>query len=256
MSLRVPVVLFAYNRPRHLQRTLESLKQNRVPLIYAFCDGPKSSDDVEKVSEVHRILHEVDWCEIHITRRETNLGLGVSIRTGVSEVFQKHEMLLVFEDDLICVPGTYQYLCSALEHYKDTPNVMSVTGFNHPLNTPKDVTDQPYFDGRADCLVWGSWARAWDGMHEPAEKLIERCLEKGIDPYRYGSSLPAMAKAELQRNIWAVRFLYLHILEGGLCLRPPYSMVEHIGAERDATNTSPDPWPAPPLKGLPPIPGP
>lgn len=254
MSAVIPVVLFAYARPQHLKHTLACLRENQVPLIYAFSDGPKTPEAFKHVSEVRTILREIDWCEVHITERTENLGLGTSILTGVGEMFKKHEMLLVFEDDLICVQGTYQYLCAALGQYKDTPNVLSVTGFNHPLNTPKAITDQPYFDGRADCWVWGSWARAWEGMHEPAEQLVRRCLEKGIDPYRYGSSLPLMAKHELQNNIWAVRLLYLHILKGGLCLRPPYSMVEHIGADIEATNAKTDPWPTPPLKRAPPIP--
>jgi hypothetical protein len=254
MNAVIPIILFAYARPKHLKRTLACLRENQVPLIYAFSDGPKTSEAFERVSEVRTILREIDWCEVHITERTENLGLGTSILSGVGEMFKKHEMLLVFEDDLICIPGTYQYLSAALGQYKDTPNVMSVTGFNHPLNTPKHITDQPYFDGRADCWVWGSWARAWEGMHEPAEQLVRRCLEKGIDPYKYGASLPPMAKLELQKNIWAVRLLYLHILRGGLCLRPPYSMVEHIGVDTDATNARTDPWPAPPLKKSPPIP--
>jgi len=60
---------------------------------------------------------------------------------------------------------------------------------------------------------------------------------------------------ELQKNIWAVRFLYWHILNRGLCLRPPWSMVEHIGFDSEATNTKAESWiKNPPLKRSPPIP--
>jgi hypothetical protein len=64
-----------------------------------------------------------------------------------------------------------------------------------------------------------------------------------------------MADVELQRNIWAVRFLYWHILNRGLCMRPPWSMVEHIGWDSQGTNaTEAGIWAAPPLKPSPPIP--
>lgn len=250
----IPVVLFAYARPDHLRRTLDCLRENQVPLLYVFSDGPKTPGVAERVREVRRILHKIDWCEVHLVERTENLGLGKSILTGVTEVFQKHEAILVFEDDLICVPGTYKYLCAALEHYKDTPNVMSVTGFTLPTNTPSDVVDQPYFDGRTDCLVWGTWARYWKDMDAPAYELMKLCEKKGIDVYRYGAVLPALAKGEGVQNTWAARFSYLHILHQRLCLRPPYSMVDHIGNDRSATNSPVNPWPALDLVECPPIP--
>jgi len=251
----IPVALFAYARPDHLRQTLEGLRSNKVPLIYAFSDGPCTMDNVPAVAEVRQILRAIDWCEMVLCERESNLGLGRSILTGATEVLSKHEAAIIFEDDLVCVPGTYRYLCAALVHYRDEPRVMSVTGWTHPSVTPSDVVDQPYFDGRAECWVWGTWARAWRGMAQDAKTLLHACEARGIDVYRYGADLPAMAEVELEKNIWAVRFLYHHILHEGLCLRPPYSMVEHIGFDALATHASDgSKWANPALKPCPPLP--
>lgn len=236
MSSVIPIVLFAYARPDFLKRTLACLREDRVPLIYAFSDAPKSPDAVVGVNEVRRILREIDWCEVHLIERDENLGLGRSILGGVTEILRSHEAVIVFEDDLLCVRGTYPYLCAAIERYKDDPNVMSVTGWTHPLTTPSDVRGQPYFDGRTDCLVWGTWRRAWQGMDRDALSLLEECKRQGIDIYRYGADLVKMAKMEKDRNIWAVRFSYLHILNKGICLRPPYSLVQHIGYDVESVN--------------------
>ena len=251
----IPIILFAYVRPAHLLRTLDCLRENKVPLIYAFSDGPQTPDKVHAVAQVRNMLRSIDWCEVALCERESNLGLGRSILTGVTEVLNKHEAAIIFEDDLICVPGTYDYLCAALDQYRDDSRVMSITGWTHPLITPEDVTDMPYFDGRAECWVWGTWARAWGGMEIDAKTLMEQCKDKGIDIYRYGTDLVNMANAELHQNIWAVRLLYLHILKKGLCLRTPWSMVEHIGFDANATNASNESWAKnPPLKHSPPIP--
>ena len=104
--------------------------------------------------------------------------------------------------------------------------------------------------------MWGTWARSWSGMQEDAwTLLLNKCRARGIDVYRYGADLPGMAKTELTRNIWAVRFLYLHILHGGLCLRPPWSMVEHEGFDAAATNAGTESSiKNPPLRPSPPIP--
>ena len=235
-----PVVVFAYARPDTLQRTLACLRENQIPKLYAFCDGPRSSADDAGTHDIRALLRGVDWTDITIVERTKNLGLGRSIRAGVSEVLEQHESILVFEDDLICVPGTYRYLAAALEHYREDPKVMSVTGWTHPRVTPSNVTDQPYFDGRAESLLWGTWRRAWRGMHHDALTLIAACRRLGIDPSRYGNDVLAMAEVERKRNIWAVRWLCLHILNGGLCMRPPRSLVDHIGLDHRASNAGGD----------------
>jgi hypothetical protein len=251
----VPVALFAYNRSHHLRRTLACLRADAVPLIYAFSDGPRAPENGPAVEEVRQILRAVDWCELRLVERMENLGLGRSVRTGVSEVLAQHDSLIVFEDDLICVPGTYAYLCAALEQYHGDTRVMSVTAWTHPRVTPGDVGAAPYFDGRAECWVWGTWARVWAGMDHTALELVRECEARGIDPRRYGDDLIAMAQTEIRRNIWAVRWLYHHIVRGGLCLRPPWSMVEHVGFDAAATNAvAQDGWANPPLRAPPPLP--
>jgi hypothetical protein len=254
----IPIVLFAYARPVHLQKTLDALRQNQVPLIYAFSDGPRTADKAPAVAEVRAILRAIDWCRVILCERSENLGLGTSIVGGVTEVLSKETACIVFEDDLACVPGTYQYLCTALEHYEQDSRVMSVSGWTHPLITPTDVGDQPYFDGRPECWVWGTWQRSWQGMPDTtALELLQQCERRGIDPYRYGADLVKMAHQEQQRNIWAVRWSYHHIVQRGLCVRPPWSMVDHIGFDNMATNTlsaDAEKWKNPTLRPAPPLP--
>jgi hypothetical protein len=250
----IPVALFTYNRPRHLAETLACLQANRVPLLYVFSDGPKV-DDAQRVAEVRKIVRRIDWCDVSVIERPVNLGLGVSIRSGVSHVLDRHESVLVFEDDLVCVKGTYAYLSAALAHYRDEPSVMSVTGWTHPDVAPAGLNGQPYFDGRGESWSWGTWRRAWQSIDRAdALTLLRECERRGIDPYRCGADLVEMAHAEHVRNLWAVRFLYRHILEGGLCLRPPHSLVEHIGGDAEGTNHRTDAWKNPPLQECPRVP--
>ena len=105
-------------------------------------------------------------------------------------------------------------------------------------------------------LGMGHLSRAWKGMaQETAMSLVQACTVRGIDIYRYGQDLPRMAVEESEKNIWAVRWLYHHLAQGGLCLRPPYSMVDHIGFDEQATNaTSAGVWADEPLRPCPPLP--
>jgi len=96
MTEQIPIILFTYTRPDTLNRTLECLKENDAPLIYAYSDGPRTPDKVQKVREVRDILRGIDWCDVVLCERENNLGLGRSILTGVTEVLQKHDMAIYF----------------------------------------------------------------------------------------------------------------------------------------------------------------
>ncbi|MBL9202708.1 MAG: hypothetical protein JNL39_19500, partial [Opitutaceae bacterium] len=72
-----------------------------------------------------------------------------------------------------------------------------------------------------------------------------------------GADLPLMAEREVAQNIWAVRWLYHHLQHRGLCVRPPWSMVEHIGFDPLATNAAAaTAWANPPLRPAPPVPAP
>lgn len=252
----IPVILFTYARPTHLARVLACLRQNGVPLIEAFADGAKSSLDAADVAESRALLRAIDWCEVRVTERAQNLGLGRNVLAGVTEVATRYDAFLVWEDDLLAVPGTYAWLCAALRAYAGNAGVWSVTGWTHPRVTPSDVGCEAYFDRRAECWVWGTWARAWQGMaEETASAKLNAVARSGVKPDAYGADLPLMAEREAQQNIWAVRWLYHHLQHGGLCLRPPWSMVEHIGFDATATNAQfANAWANPPLREVPAIP--
>lgn len=252
----IPVVLFAYARPAHLARVLACLRENQVPRLEVFSDGPKGGRDGEAVAAVRSLLRGIDWCECSIVERPANLGLGRNVITGVSAVAARHEAFIVWEDDLIGVPGTYAWMSAALAHYAGDAAVRSVSAWTHPRVTPRDVGGQPYFDRRADCWVWGTWARGWSGMAE--ESALEKmaiAAAHGVPAAAYGTDLAPMAAEEAARNIWAVRWLYHHFAHGGLCIRPPWSMVEHIGFDAEATNAAAaSDWSNPPLRAAPPVP--
>jgi Predicted glycosyltransferases len=253
---RIPVVLFAFNRPAHLARVLECLRGEHVPLVVVFADGARGRSDVESVAAVRRALRAIDWCEVRLVERETNLGLGRNVLAGVSEVAAAHEAFVVWEDDLVCVPGTYAWMSAALRRYARDERVMSVSAWTHPRVTPAEVGERPYFDRRAECWGWGAWARSWRGMtQETAWKKMKAAEAAGVAAGAYGEDLPRMAREELRRNIWAVRWLYHHFQHGGLCVRPPWSMVEHIGFDAQATQAGDAiEWANPPLRSAPPIP--
>lgn len=253
---RVPVVVFAYNRPDLLARTLRSLRRQAVPSLYAFSDAPRTAADAHGVMASRRLLRSIDWCPMHLVERDQNLGLGASVVDGVTRVLCDHDAAVVMEDDLFLIDGAYQYVVAALDHYRGDQRVMSIGGWTHPRILPRDLNGRPYFDGKAGCWAWATWRRSWDGMGRPATEVMRQCADRGIDVARYGSDMPKLAAEAARKNLWAITWWYLHFLRGGLCLRPPHSLVEHLGWDGRGVTTTPDMigWLNPPLRPCPLIP--
>jgi GT2 family glycosyltransferase len=116
-----PVVIFAYNRPIHLKKTIEALQENIYSSdteVYIISDASKHSEDVSKVEEVRSYIREISgFKQINIVERDRNHGLANNIISGVSEIINKYGKIIAVEDDLIVSHNFLCYMNSALEFY-------------------------------------------------------------------------------------------------------------------------------------------
>jgi hypothetical protein len=251
----VPVVLFVYRRADHLTRILECLRTDAVPLLCIYSEAPASPAEAAAVDLVRKQVRAIDWTEVRLFENDNHRGLGASILSGVERSFNDFEAVVVLEDDLVFVPGTYRFLTAALQHYRDHPKVMSITGWTHPRVIPAGLDGRPYFDGRAECWSWAAWRKSWQGMERDAATMLHRARSIGVDIFRYGADLPRMARQERRRNTWASRWSLHHLINQTLCLRPPWSMVDHAPSSGLSTNVNSDATWMQELRGLaPPIP--
>ena len=117
-----PIILFVYNRPEHTRQTVEYLSKNKLAessKLFIFSDGPKNDKDKQKVFEVRKYLKRIKgFKEIRIIEREKNLGLANSVISGVSQIFQSFEKVIVLEDDIISSPSFLKFMNDALDFYK------------------------------------------------------------------------------------------------------------------------------------------
>lgn len=230
MSRIVPVALFSYRRADLLERTIAALRVNGVRLIYAFSDGPRNEADEPGVADVRRALRELDWAELHVVERPVNVGLNVSLITGISRVLADHEDVVVCEEDIEFAPGAYAYMCDGLERYRAEARVMSIGGWTHPRMTPSDASDAPHFSGRFTEWGWATWRRAWTGFEgQSSQQLRDRCTARGIDISKYGRDVADWFGVGAERVGWEYCFMMHSWLNDGLHLLPPRAMTEHTG---------------------------
>src|SRR5690606_24189947 len=105
MASLAPIALFAFNRPEHTRATLGALINNDLASdseLTIFCDGPRSEEDVDAVSEVRALVRKINgFKRIEVIERPENLGLARSVITGVTSMLEASENVIVVEDDLV-----------------------------------------------------------------------------------------------------------------------------------------------------------
>jgi GT2 family glycosyltransferase len=127
-----PVVIFAYRRPRHLEKVLKGLaaqSEARETQIVLFLDGARGRSDRSDVAAVKKVAEETKgFRDVRICTAEKNKGLARSITEGVGTICREHGEAIVLEDDIVPLPGFLSFMNEALGKYRDNRNVMQISG--------------------------------------------------------------------------------------------------------------------------------
>ncbi len=244
-----PVILFVYNRPWHTRQTLEALKANDLAkdsVLYIFSDGPKKNanqEDLKKIQEVRKLIRDEYWCgEVKIIEREQNLGLSESVISGVTEIINIHERVIVLEDDLVTGKFFLKFMNDALEIYKSETKVFGVSGYKYP--SEKKILDSTYFLPIASSWSYATWKDRWMKVNFNSTELIKMVeagdFQKELD--FGGNAFYAMLEDQIQgrNDSWAIRFYVSMFLERAYFLYPSVSLVTNIGFDNSGTHCSKD----------------
>jgi len=261
MSQHAPVVLFVYNRPKHTERTLETLRLCRMASeseLYVFADGPKhdaDSDDMLKIKRTRELVQgATGFANVHMATREKNLGLYQSVVRGVGEVLREHDKVIVLEDDLVVSRSFLEFMNRSLDLNQTNAAVTSVSGYAYNLPF-KFLRPRNYYLRAFSCLGWGTWQDRWEQIRFHDQATFERLRASryhrflfdifgGMDYFR---RLESNRDAELATS-WAIEFGLAQFQSAGMQLFPRENLVFHIGYDSSGTHsTAINPWNDPEL---------
>jgi hypothetical protein len=235
--VRAPVVLFAYDRPDHLRRTLEALAANDGAAeseLVVYSDGPKAADGAGSVEAVRAYLRSVSgFRSVTVVERERNLGLANSVIAGVTEVLARSPSVIVMEDDLLTSRNFLAFVNASLSTYRHRPDVFSVTGYNYPLQIPPTYREDAYLSYRSSSWGWGTWRDRWSQVDWAVSDYAEFVTDaRGQELFRRGGDdLAPMLERQMARELdsWSIRFDYAHYKHDAFCVHPVVSKVQNIG---------------------------
>ena len=242
-----PIALFVFNRPEHTSKTLKALEASELAKnshLYIFCDGPKNMADdksLQLINNVQSICKKnYDFKTINIFTNETNLGLSKSIITGVDSILEKHDRVIVLEDDIVVSIGFLKYMNDALCLYEKEPTVGCIHGWNYPLNS-KNIQQDTFFLYGADCWGWATWKRAWNKFNKNGTFLLNKIVESNQQfEFNRRNTIDFVQMLQDQINgkndSWAIRWHASLFIEKMFCLHPVKTMVTNIGLDGSGSN--------------------
>lgn len=238
-----PIVVFSYNRPDHLRRTLEALSKNELALdsvLYVYCDGPKddaTDEQKQRIAANRGVAREAKgFKELYVVESESNKGLANSIIGGVTEVINEYGKVIVLEDDLLTSTFFLKYMNSALDYYQDRPTVMSISANRPPVDKMEIPADYPYdvfVSLRSYSTGWATWKDRWDRVDWSMDYLDEFLKHpEQVEAFnRAGDDMTRLLQMHRDGKIdsWAMRFGFAHFKEHAVAILPCVSYVDNIG---------------------------
>lgn len=246
MNEMAPILLFTYKRLEALKKTVEALVQNNLALesnLFVFSDGPKSKNDVKQIQEVRSYLKTITgFKKVNIKESPTNKGLANSIITGVSEVMEFSDEVIVLEDDLLTTSNFLVFMNQALKKYKNAERVFSISGYSFDLKQGDDRPNENYFLNRGWSWGWATWKDRWATIDWQVKDYADfkNDKQKKNEFAKGGSDLNKMLRNQMEGSLdsWAIRWFYHQYKVKGLTLYPVYSKVHNVGFDDLATHTT------------------
>jgi len=242
---QLPCVIFAFDRPKLLEKTLENLREQKVDRLVVFIDGPRDSLDNENVEKCQSLAREVNWAEKELYFSEENHGLS-GLTGNIDKVFKEYRWAVFIEDDCLPMPGFYPFMRKALEHYQFSDQVFSIAGYQ-PIKSGyfRNYSKNLVSCTRFMCWGWATWQNRWNLIF-PYQKEYTNLFEnlRSI-PEISGADLPIIAQHMAQGKIkesWDIKVAVACMWLNMVHLIPAKGLILNSGLDRSGVHGSLSSW--------------
>ncbi|MBS4065613.1 MAG: glycosyltransferase [Chitinophagaceae bacterium] len=226
MQADIAIVVVAFNRPLSLKRLLESLNAANfdsytgVHLIISIDFSGKS--DCTNIAE----SFEWEYGTKTVIKRSENLGLKKHI-FKCGDLTEKHDAIIMLEDDLFVSPFFYKFAQQAYFFYKDEEIIAGVSLYNNVFNEVALCPFEPVHDGFDNYFmqVPCSWGQLW--TIQQWNKFRDYINE--LDSFDEDGSLPANVLLWPTASSWKKIFYKYLVDKGKYFVYPRVSLTTNFG---------------------------
>lgn len=237
-----PIILFTHKRYDHTKKTLDSLVANTLAQesdLFIYCDAARNDSESDAVKRVRELCKNIKgFRSVTVIERKTNYGLARNIIEGVTEVCQKHDRVIVLEDDLVTSPKFLTFMNQALDRYQDEKRVWHISGWNYPIDA--EGLGDAFFLRIMNCWGWATWSDRWQHYEKNTEKLVAEFDQDMIQKFDIQNSgvfwSQVLSNQKGLINTWAIYWYATIFKNHGLCLNPTSSYVDNVGLDGSGTH--------------------
>ena len=210
--------------------------------LYVFMDEARNDSEADDVEKVRALFDNLQGFKtIHPYPARMNKGMARSVIDGVTTVLEKHESIIVLEDDLVVAPDFLTFMNAALEAYRDRSDIWSISGYTPNLKEIEQYDKNSVFlVPRAQCWGWATWSDRWETVdwevsdfnYLARNKKRRKAFDMG------GNDLFRTLEMEHRERIesWAVRWAYAASKQKMWTVNPILSKVQNIGLKSSTSH--------------------
>ena len=231
----VGVLLLGFNRPELLKKRINEIYESKVENLYISIDGGSKSHTTEMDLLKQYAQKKLSNLQcFYLNHHKDNLGLTRHITEEISNVLNKHQYIIVIEDDIKISSNFINNMINGLNIHKRENSIGIINGFS-PVHSKYfqnkwRISRYPY--------IWG-WAcskAVWQNYnHDLSEVDIEQTLlnSKSWNNLKSSQKIKWLGLfRKVQANpleTWDYQLVYLSYCMDFINLAPIFSMVGNEG---------------------------
>lgn len=251
MTARIqsPVLVIAHRRLEKVSQVIDGCVAGGAQDVTVIIDGPRTAAEIAELDEVEAYVRDASWPgSVSVQRRQVNLGVGRSVPAACDHIFMRHAVAVVLEDDCVPTPEFFQYADSCLKAFGTDARVGIVSGESLATLRPSG----PPFRLSAFPLTWGwaTWRDRWvnyrHSLYGWRAQLPMRQLVAKLGPLAAFDWMRIFDEHSVSApSAWDHQIAFMLWSHGQLAINPSIDLVDNIGFDLDASNTSNKPSYAP-----------
>lgn len=250
-TVTAPVLLIAHRRLDKVRRVVDACIAGPTTNVTVFIDGPRTPSESKEIDEVEAYVRDARWPgSVNVLRRDVNLGVGQSVPDACTHMFSRHGTAIILEDD--CVPSAefLRFADTALRAFASDKSVGIVSG--NSLGKARPGGDPVLMSRFPLTWGWATWRDRWLNYQYSLSgwraQLPVRRLVKLLGPMSAFDWMRIFDEHSVSApRAWDYQIAFMLWSHGQWAINPSIDLVENIGFDLDASNTSTRPTFAPRL---------
>ena len=131
-NIGIPILLIGFNRPNLIAKRLSELSAiPNLTLIISIDGGADKDIEIEMNHILHRLdKYKISESDVQVVRHNFNLGLAVHVTSAISKVLEKHQSVIVIEDDIAVSKNFYNNMVNGIKAIQTRTDIATVGGYS------------------------------------------------------------------------------------------------------------------------------